>query len=318
MAEASDQQQGAGPVLELVDLHKRFRLGIGLKRVHAVRGVSLEVRPGEIFGYLGPNGAGKTTTMKMMMGLIRASEGQVRLFGRPVEERSVRQRIGYLPEHPHFYDYLTAPEALDFYGRLFGIPKKKRRDRVDELVTLVGLDHAGQRRLRRFSKGMLQRLGIAQALINDPDMVVLDEPLSGIDPVGRREIRDLIADLKTQGKTVFFSSHILHDIEMICDRVAIIHQGRIQRLGALEELLRGGRNLVHVVAGGVPAEAEAELRQRCETLSRVGAVVTLNVQEDELSEVLRQLLDLGARVSHVSPQRDSLEEMFVREAGGGA
>ena len=214
------------PALVFKGLEKEFKLGLGLTRVHAVRGVDLEVQPGEIFGYLGPNGAGKTTSMKMAMGLIQPTAGSIRVLGGDIVDPSIRRRIGYLPEHPFFYDYLTAFEILDFYGQLYELPRKVRRERIDSLLELVGLAHARDRTLRRFSKGMLQRVGIAQALIADPDLVILDEPLSGLDPMGRREVRNIIVSLREQGKTVFFSTHILNDIETICDRVAMIVEGQ--------------------------------------------------------------------------------------------
>ena len=304
------------PVIELRDLHKEFKLGVRLKRVQAVRGVTLEVRAGEIFGFLGPNGAGKTTTMKMMMGLIGPTSGSVRLFGGSVEEPQVRQRIGYLPEQPYFYDYLTVTELLDFYGRIFGLPKAVRRRRTEELVELVGLTDARHRTLRRFSKGMLQRAGVAQALVNDPELVVLDEPLSGLDPMGRKEVRDIIVSLHRRGKTVFFSSHILHDIETICDRVALIDRGTIQRTGRLDEMLAGSDSLVEVVARGVPERAMTALRELGAAVESVGHGVTMKVDEGQLAATLRILIDAEAQVGTVSSGRSSLEEVFVREAGG--
>jgi ABC-2 type transport system ATP-binding protein len=305
------------PVLEFRDLEKEFKLGVRLKRVHAVRGVTLTVSRGEIFGYLGPNGAGKTTTMKMAMGLIQPTAGSVRLFGESVDNQAVRHRVGYLPEHPYFYDYLTPVELLDFYGALFSIPKKVRRERIERLLNLVGLDHARDRTLRRFSKGMLQRAGIAQALINDPDLVVLDEPLSGLDPMGRKEVRDVIVALRQQGKTVFFSTHILQDIEMICDRVAIIDQGLIQRLGPLDEMLTGTGNTVDVVLQGVDVSLRSSLEPHILTLEELGANIRIEVEQARLNDALTVVSAAGAQVVDVSRRRDSLEELFVREAGGG-
>jgi ABC-2 type transport system ATP-binding protein len=309
------QGAGAVPVLAFEKLTKEFRLGLRLTRVQAVRSVDLTVNQGEIFGYLGPNGAGKTTSMKMAMGLIRPTSGRALLFGESVERPSVRRRIGYLPEQPYFYDYLTGFEILDFYGQLYEMPKKKRHERVDALLTMVGLDHARDRTLRRFSKGMLQRIGIAQAILNDPDLVVLDEPMSGLDPMGRKEVRDIILQLKAEGKTVFFSSHILHDIETICDRVAIIVRGRIERLGSLGELLTANSGTVEVIA----TDASPELLARLETDGITPEAASHGhrwvVDEARLDPMLRALLDGGARITHVEPMRESLEDLFVREAG---
>jgi ABC-2 type transport system ATP-binding protein len=249
-------------VVRFCDLQKTFRQGLAQREVQAVKGIDLEVYGGEIFGFLGPNGAGKTTSMKIAMGLISATAGHVELFGQGVGALSVRARIGYLPEHPSFYTYLTASEIMDFYGSLFGLKRQERRQRIDELLELVGLAEVKDRRLRGFSKGMLQRVGIAQALINDPDLVVLDEPLSGLDPIGRREVRSIIVSLREQGKTVFFSSHILHDIETICDRVGIISGGRLVRLGPLDTLLAGSGEQVAVAATGV----EVSMLERLESM----------------------------------------------------
>ena len=189
-------------------LEKTFRLGLSLKRVDAVRGIDFSVNQGEVFGFLGPNGAGKTTTIKMIMGLVKPSAGQIQVLGGHIEDTATRQRIGYLPEHPYFHDYLTPLETLHFYGRIFGIPRKERVARIDRLLARVGLEHARNRTLRKFSKGMLQRLGIAQALLNEPDMLILDEPLSGLDPIGRKQIRDILVEQRRAGKTIFLSVHI--------------------------------------------------------------------------------------------------------------
>ena len=304
----------ATPVLEFVDLAKEFRLGLQLTRVQAVRGVSLSVNPGEIFGYLGPNGAGKTTTMKMAMGLIQPSAGEVKLFGQSIEDPMIRAKVGYLPEHPYFYDYLTASEILDFYGELYGQPRALRRKRVSELLELVGLSHAAHRTLRRFSKGMLQRVGIAQAIINDPDLVVLDEPLSGLDPMGRKEVRDIIVTLRDQGKTVFFSSHILHDIETICDRVALLIQGKLEKVGPLDALLSEESNEVDISARGVSEETKAHLKEKVIALDALGATTLFTVKESEVSACLEALIASGARIHDVQPRRQSLEALFVTEA----
>jgi ABC-2 type transport system ATP-binding protein len=315
VSEVAASSRGPGPVLAFEKLTKEFKLGLRLTRVQAVRSVDLEVQQGEIFGFLGPNGAGKTTSMKMAMGLIRPTSGRALLFGQSVESPAIRQRIGYLPEQPYFYDYLTGFEILDFYGQLYGMPKKARHQRVDALLTLVGLDHARDRTLRRFSKGMLQRVGIAQAILNDPDLVVLDEPMSGLDPMGRKEVRDIILQLKTQGKTVFFSSHILHDIETICDRVAIIVKGRVERMGSLGELLTANSGSVEIIATDASPELLGRLSADGISGDAAGHGHRWVVEESRLDQVLRALMDGGARITHVEPMRESLEDLFVREAG---
>lgn len=224
-------------VITTEGLTKEFRVGFRMKRVLALDGLNLKVEEGEIFGYIGPNGAGKTTTLKIMMGLIYPTSGNVQIFGRDVKDVNIKMDIGFLPEAPYFYDYLTAREFLDFYGQLFDLGKNERKRRNEELLDMVDLRLAKDTQLRKFSRGMLQRIGIAQALINDPKLVILDEPMSGLDPVGRTKIRDVILRLKDEGKTVFFSSHILSDVEMICDRVGILVNGRLKEVGKLEELL---------------------------------------------------------------------------------
>src|SRR3954451_18152552 len=224
-------------VVEADKLQKTFALGFLRKRVRAVHEVSFQVHRNEIFGFLGPNGAGKTTTIKMMMGLIFPTAGESRIFGHKVPSLQARRRLGFLPENPYFYDYLSGEELLDLMGRLFGLDRRERRRRAQRLLDRVGLGRAEGRALRKYSKGMLQRLGIAQALVNDPELVVLDEPMSGLDPIGRKEIRDLIVELKREGKTVLFSTHILSDVELICDRVAMIVGGRMRDVGPLSQLL---------------------------------------------------------------------------------
>ncbi|MEZ4467203.1 MAG: ABC transporter ATP-binding protein [bacterium] len=261
---------GIGP------LFSRLQLKGIAQRVEAVRGVSLRVEPGEIFGFLGPNGAGKTTTIKMLMGLIRPTSGTASILGRPLGDREARARLGFLPEHPYFYDYLKPIEFLDFYGRLFRIDARERRRRAEALVDRVGLRHAVNRPLRKFSKGMVQRIGIAQALINDPDLVVLDEPMSGLDPMGRKDVRDLIFALKEQGKTVFFSSHILQDVEALCDRVAIMARGRLRSIGPLHTLLGDEVERIDVQPGkrlaGAGGAPDARRRRAAHAAGPVGVL----------------------------------------------
>src|SRR5215831_2908499 len=227
----------AETVLAVENLTKVYRTAFRQKRVRAVHDASFSVERGEIFGFVGPNGAGKTTTIRTIMGLIRPTSGRCLVFGEEVPARTARARLGFLPESPYFYDYLTPRELLDLAGRLCGVERAARRRRTDELIERVGLAGAADRPLRKFSKGMLQRAGLAQALVHDPELVVLDEPMSGLDPIGRKEVRDLILWLRDAGKTVFFSTHILPDVEAICDRVAIIAGGSIQEVGSVDSLL---------------------------------------------------------------------------------
>lgn len=305
-------------VIEVAGLRKEFRTAMRRKRVEAVRSVSFQVGRGEIFGFLGPNGAGKTTTIKTIVGLIRPTAGRVRLLGGEPGELPIMARIGFLPEQPYFYDYLKPQELLDTFGRVFGLPAGERRRRIDRLLGQVGLDEARTKTLRKFSKGMLQRIGIAQALINDPDLVILDEPLSGLDPIGRREVIDLIASLKNQGKTVFFSSHILADIERLCDRVVIIDRGLVRAEGTLGELLDTGGSEKEIL---VEAEMDGNGFARIAGVHRVdhvGAAVHRVVAAGEAGDaVLRQLLDRGVRIVSVTERRMSLEALFLDRAFDG-
>jgi ABC-2 type transport system ATP-binding protein len=302
------------PVIEVHDLHKVFPVGFRRRKVYAVRGITFEVRPGDIFGFLGPNGAGKTTSIKVLTGLIRPSAGHVKLFGRDVEDLAVRQRLGFLPEQPYFYDYLTPVELLDHVGRLFGLPRALRAARIDELLAAVGLRDARSRTLRKFSKGMLQRVGVAQALINDPDLLILDEPLSGLDPIGRKEIMDLVLAQKERGKTVFFSSHILSDIERVCDRVAILRAGRIVAAGTLDELLTREGQLVEIEfttqSGAAPDAAGLPLG----AISRLGSHFRAQIDDAAVEPTLTHLIGQGARILSVVRRRESLEDLFLREA----
>ncbi len=291
------------------------------RQVEAVRDLGFEVRPGEIFGLLGPNGSGKTTTIKMMMGLIFPTAGTIEVFGESVPNLEVKRRVGYLPENPTFYDYLRADEFLELSARLCGVSKRTRRRRIRELLERVGLAEALNRPLRKFSKGMLQRIGLAQALIHDPDLVVLDEPLSGLDPLGRKEVRDLIGELRSQGKTVLFSSHILSDVEMICDRVGIVVRGRLRDIGKLSNLLSARVTETGVVLacgpegpGSLAELAAMALERGWETLDVEGRLRFRLPQDTDPAELLRAALDQSARVVSVTPISESLEDLFVREA----
>jgi ABC-2 type transport system ATP-binding protein len=299
------------PVILIRGLRKSFKGHLNIGRTVAVAGLDLEVAPGEVFGLLGPNGAGKTTTLKMMLNLLHPDAGEVRLFGTAPSDPAVRARLGYLPENPYFYDYLTAEEFLDFYGRLQGIPAADRRRRVRDTLARVGLRGREGTALRKFSKGMVQRLGLAQAIQHDPDLVILDEPMSGLDPVGRREVRDLILGLRAAGKTVFFSSHILQDAEMICDQVAILDGGRLRSQGRLRELVSGTVRCFEVTVRGAP-----ERMPGAEHLSRSGDETLVRVADiDALAPLLEEVRQAGGEVISVWPQRDSLEDLFMREIG---
>jgi len=306
---ARSESSEAPPVVELRGLGKSFKGHLGIGRTVALESLELAIRPGEIFGLLGPNGAGKTTTFKMMLGLLRPDRGEVRLFGRPPSEPMVRARLGYLPENPYFYDYLTAAEFLDLYGRLQGIPSAVRAGRIRETLRRVGLEGRGKTALRKFSKGMVQRLGLAQAIQHEPELVILDEPMSGLDPLGRREVRDLILSLRASGRTVLFSSHILQDVEMICDRVAILDRGRLRSVGRLDEMVSARIEWFEVsVRGSLPSAACATL------LSRDGRHSLWRVPDVEaLGELMMAAREAGVAVSSVWPKRQTLEDLFLRE-----
>jgi ABC-2 type transport system ATP-binding protein len=300
-------------VLRADGLAKTFHLGFFRKKVEAVKEASFEVRRGEVFGYLGPNGSGKTTTLKMLMGLVFPTRGHAEVLGRPVPNREAKRRLGYLPESPYFYEYLTPEEFLDLVGALCDVPRAERRVRAARLITRVGLDHARGRPLRKFSKGMLQRIGIAQALMGEPELVVLDEPMTGLDPIGRKEIRDLMLELKREGRTVLYSTHILPDVEMTCDRVAMIFAGRIRNVGPLAELLTARLLSTEVClrqdVGQIPSLPEgAKIHQTPD-----GMLVDLPEGTD-VDAFLRAALAAQASIISVTPRRESLEDLFVREA----
>jgi ABC-2 type transport system ATP-binding protein len=306
-------------IVEVENVRKDVRPGFGLRTKRVLHDITFSVREGEIFGFVGPNGAGKTTTLKVLMGLIRATSGEARVLGHDVSETAFRRHVGFLPENPYFYDYLTGRETLHFYARLCGMARGAARDeRVETLLERVGLSHAADARLRTYSKGMQQRVGIAQALVHDPDVVFLDEPMSGLDPIGRKEIRDLILRLREQGKTVFMNTHILHDVELVCDRVAIIVSGRIRYEGSIEEFEEAER-LSDVTVMGLPAETGALLEERFEAKLRpLGESIEVRVLEKQTDDVLRALLEAGAQVVSVAPHRASLERIFMSavEEGG--
>jgi ABC-2 type transport system ATP-binding protein len=300
-------------------LAKTYRTPFRRRRVEALRGVSFEVARGEIFGFLGPNGAGKTTTIRILMGLIAATGGKASILGHPIPSRAARGKLGFLPEAPYFYDYLTVGELLDLAGRLFGLDAATRRRRADELIVKVGLDRARAQSLKKFSKGMLQRAGLAQALMNDPDLVVLDEPMSGLDPIGRKEVRDLILELRDRGKTVFFSTHILADAEAITDRVAIVAGGEIRSLGVVTELV--GKTVLSVDVtlrlpeGDASAAAETALADGATRVRRQQAELVATLAGDaDVDAYLARARELGARTLAVTPHNRTLEDLFLAAA----
>jgi ABC-2 type transport system ATP-binding protein len=303
-------------VLEVKDLKKTFYIGFFRKKVEAVRGLGFEVREGEVFGLLGPNGAGKTTTLKAVLRLIFPDQGTIRIFGEPTTHRETMRQVGYMPENPYVYQYLKPLEFLDLCGRLMGLSAPARRKRSLELLDRVGLMHALDRPIGRFSKGMTQRVGIAQALLHDPRLLILDEPMSGLDPVGRKEMRDLLLEQKRAGKTLIFTSHILSDVETLCDRVVIVNRGRVSASGKLDELLRPEVRRVEVELADVSGPLrEALLELPLRDVAVEADRMRFSFEGDELAtEVLEKAHKGGARVLSVIPHRETLEDLFVRDA----
>ena len=311
-----DEDQG---IVRVEGVVKDFRPGFGLRRKRVLHGVTFDVKRGEIFGFVGPNGAGKTTTLKVLMGLIRATEGRAWILGRDVGESEFRDRIGFLPENPYFYPFLTAREILDFYARLSGVSSSERAARVDHLLGVVNLGHVMDSPLKTFSKGMLQRVGLAQALVNDPSVVFLDEPMSGLDPIGRAEIRELILALRAEGKTIFMNTHILPDVEMICDRVAIIVEGQVRHQGRIQDFIPSRGQRSDVVLANLPPEAAGRLEEhRGVQMRGFGERVEFQVGQKDVREFLGDAIASGAEVVSVTPHGGVLEDVFlevVREGG---
>jgi ABC-2 type transport system ATP-binding protein len=310
--------------IEISGLEKTYMVGFWRKRPkRALHPLQLTVEEGEIFGFLGPNGAGKTTTLKLLMGLIFPTSGSARILGREWTDPDIKAQIGFLPEQPYFYDYLTAHELLNYYGQLSGVPVKHRKQQIEEVLQRVGLTDVKGVQLRKFSKGMLQRAGIAQAILHDPKVIFLDEPMSGLDPMGRREVRDLMEQLKHEGKTVFFSTHILSDAEALCDRVAIIYKGELRGVGAVADLTSTVQGRVEIVWQGtqVPASMKALGAEWHVTGDTVRAVIAETQQDAAIDALRRERL----RLISLTPVRTSLEEYFVEKmrradstAGGAA
>ena len=312
MTEQPEPAVRPDPTMPIVldNVGKSFRKGFWMRPQEAVRAVSLQVPAGSLFGYLGHNGAGKTTTIKMLLGLISPSRGRVAVWGGSPADPRVRRRVGYLPEHPYFYDYLTAGEFLNFHAELVGIPRAERTGRIAELLEWVGLPGVESATLSSFSKGMQQRVGLAQALIGDPDLVILDEPMSGLDPMGRKQVRDIMVELKSRGKTVFFSTHILSDAEAVCDQVAILVRGEMRSQGRLSDLLSPKVTEVEIVATGLPDDYRLE---GAEPVRQSDGSVHLRVAEGDGGAVIRKLLSDGGQIVSVIPYRETLEGLFLSE-----
>ena len=305
--------------IQTESLCKDYRVGFWRRRSRVLHALDLAVEVGETFGYLGPNGAGKTTTLKILLGLVRPTSGKAWLLGHDVDDARVRASVGFLPETPSFYDYLTGEEFLAYMARLAGLPRPQAREQIPALLDLVGLTRARQLQLRKYSKGMLQRIGLAQALLGDPRLVILDEPMSGLDPIGRKEVRDIILRLRAEGRTVFFSTHIIPDVEMICDRVGILLAGRLARVGRLDELLGAEVESVDVTAVGLPPATIEALRPLAISSPLVqGDRALFRVREEaDVDRLLRRVLGAGGRVAAITPQKRSLEEVFLAEVRAG-
>jgi len=296
-------------------LHKEFRLGLLRKRVTAVRGVSFAVERGDIFGFLGPNGAGKTTTIKMLTGLIAPTGGSATIFGETVPSPHAMRRVGFLPENPYIYPYLTPTEFVELCARLSGLSSRAARDRSRTVLEQVGILYAADRPVGRLSKGMLQRTGLAAALVADPELLILDEPMSGLDPVGRKEVRDLIVEERRRGRTIFFSTHILNDVETLCDRVTILRRGQVVVSGRLGELLNREVRRTDIVLLGASEELESRLAATGRAVRRDGERLVVEAPgQASVKEVLEAALAAGASVLEVAPRHETLEDLFVREA----
>lgn len=308
MGRVSKNRNMPNPAIEIENLTKDYPHGfLNLKKRRSLENLSMQVQSGEVFGFLGPNGAGKTTTIKLLMRLIFPTSGTARILGKSIQDVSMHQEIGYLPEQPYFYDYLTARELLDYFARFHGLTATDRRERVERMLKKVGLETAKKIQLRKYSKGMLQRVGLAQAILHDPQVVVLDEPMSGLDPLGRREVRDIILDLRKEGRTVLFSTHILTDAEMLCDRVGVIVGGKLRGVGKPEEM-------VAIETQGMEILFELEEERKFALLERatkIGERYRVQVPETELYAAVEELRAAGARILSVAQVKPTLEEFFM-------
>ena len=300
-------------VIKTIDLTKEFQSSFTFRKVTALTELSLEVKRGEVFGFLGPNGAGKTTTFKLLVGLLHPTRGKIFLWGEDHYKIELKSKIGFLPESPYFYNYLKAKEYLHLCGQLFGINAKERHNKIDTLLERVGLKDHKNALIKTYSKGMLQRLGLAQALIHDPELLILDEPMSGLDPLGRKEVRDIMLELKAQGKTIIFSTHILSDVETVCDRVGIIIKGRLKDCGPIENLLTPKIKSFEICIKGLPIETINNLRERGLPLIQRGEEAFIRVEEVKVNDVLHDLLKRGGELISFIPRKETLEDIYVSQ-----
>ena len=296
--------------VELENIAKRYRVGLSRKREPAVDSLSLRIESGGIFGLLGPNGAGKTTTLKILLGIVIPDEGGGSVLGKPLGNRSAHHRLGFLPEQPYFYGFLTAEKALDLYGKFFGMNSETRKSRSENLLDMLGLRRGSHLTLDKYSKGMLQRFGIAQALFNDPELVIMDEPSSGLDPVGQKEVRDVLLHLKEEGKTIFLSSHQLSEVENICDSVSIINRGRCVTEGSLSELLQV-EDVTRITLEGASTTARRRLEPMSVRLEQSEGVTTVDVESADAYRALDAAREMGMELVSVEPYRRSLEDLFM-------
>lgn len=296
--------------IEIENLTKDYPFGfLNLKKRRSLEGLSMQVEDGEVFGFLGPNGAGKSTTIKLLVGLIFPEAGSARILGKPISDVGMHRDIGYLPEQPYFYDYLTAAELLDYFARFHDLTAADRKERISRMLKKVGLETAGKIQLRKYSKGMLQRVGLAQAILHEPKVVILDEPMSGLDPIGRREVRDIILELKAEGRTIMFSTHILSDAEMLCDRVGVIVGGKLRGVGAPGEIVGmkvQGLEILFELSGSAPNAAAIVSKS-----TKTGDRYRMHISEEELYAVLEQLRAAGAKILSVAQIKPTLEEYFM-------
>jgi ABC-2 type transport system ATP-binding protein len=300
--------------IKIESLVKTFRTGLRRKRTEALRGLNLEVARGEVFGFLGPNGAGKTTAIKILVGLLKQNSGQAYLFGRSIRDPQARRKVAYLPEMPDFYDYLNPVEFLKHCGQLSGLSNQQLAKKTPELLEKVGLNQGEKRPLRKFSKGMLQRVGIAQAMLTDPDLYILDEPMGGLDPLGRRWVKELILELGRAGKTIFFSSHILAEAEAVCDRVAFLQNGSLIAQGSLREVLQAYGGSWEILIAGQNVNKDEKIMAMTSSARQVGEDILLSpAAEIEMKQLLEALLAKNYQVQSVNRHHVSLEEVFIRK-----
>jgi len=300
-------------IIKTIDLTKKFQTSFPFRKVVALADLSLEVTRGEVFGFLGPNGAGKTTTFKLLLGLLHPTRGKIFLWGEDHKKIELKSKIGFLPESPYFYNYLKAKEYLHLCGQLCGITFKKRQHKINFLMERVGLQDHKNGLIKTYSKGMLQRLGLAQALINDPELLILDEPMSGLDPLGRKEVRDIMLELKAQGKTIIFSTHILSDVETVCDRVGIIIMGKLSDCGPIENFLNPKIKSFEICIKGLPIETINNLRERGLPLIQRGEEAFIRIEEVKVNDLLHDLLNKGGELISLIPRKETLEDLYVSQ-----